>query len=348
MPYSTAGNAQGTALYIEGAPKASLTITAISQATQAVVTCANSLSVGDLVDFNEGQIAGMPEIFGLLGFVVAASSTSVTLNIDSSGFANAGTTGSATGKSWTLIGNIHDYKAFDGKTTSIDVTNLQSKGMEKRPGLQDPGTFSCNLDRVDADPGQLLCLQAQRLSAVKAFKLVLADGEQYAYKGFVDSFDLSGSVNGVNKGTLSIMATGAVNYFGISSSSGVDSRPRFGVAPAAATFVGATVLALLSPIGGSTNGGKAGSFALPTTTAGNAGWVAVLASNSSVTFTDSSGAVGAWSGANSGTANYTGADATPTTVSQTYTDPGTGLLWRFFREDYVNAHPTTPATYTIS
>lgn len=346
MPYSTAGNAQGTAFFIEGAPKASLTITAISLATEAVCTAANSLSPGDCVDF--GQIAGMPEIFGLLGFVVAATGSQFTVNIDSSGFGSVGTGGAATAKSWTLIGNIHDYKAFSGKTSSIDVTNLQSKAMEKRPGLRDPGDLSANLDRVDTDPGQLLCLAAQAVSAVKSFKLTLADGESYAYKGFIDSFDLSGSVNGVNKGTLTVIATGDVTYFGVTTASGLDSRPRFGVAPAAASFSGATVLALLAPIGGSTNGGKAGSFALPTTTAGNAGWVAVVAANAEVTFTDASGGTGAWSGATSGTANYSGADATPTTVSETYTDPGTGINWRFFRENYVNAHPTSPATFTIS
>ena len=123
--------------------------------------------------------------------------------------------------------------------------------------------------------------------------------------------------------------------------------PRYGVAPASATFNGAAILALLNPIPGSSGGGKAGTFTLPTTTAGNAGWVAVQSTNASVTFTDSIGGTGAWSGANSGAGNYTGADTTPTTVSQTYLDSSTGITWRFFRENFVNAHPSTPATYTI-
>ena len=70
-----------------------LTVTAVSKAAAAVVTANNTLVPGDLVYF--GSIAGMPEITGVLGSVTAANATSFTINIDTSVFATAGTSGNA-------------------------------------------------------------------------------------------------------------------------------------------------------------------------------------------------------------------------------------------------------------
>ena len=136
---STAISAQGTKGYIAGVDGSALIITAITKATQAVVTAANTLSAGDVVVF--GTVTGMPEIEGLIGIVQATglSSSTFTTNIDSSGFASAGTTGAATPKTMTKIGNVKDWNGFDGQKSEIDVSNLDSTAKEFiamcRPGM---------------------------------------------------------------------------------------------------------------------------------------------------------------------------------------------------------------------
>ena len=126
---------------------------------------------------------------------------------------------------------------------------------------------------------------------------------------------------------------------------GVDSRPRFGVAAGNAYTTPGTLLAALAPIAGSSNDGKAGTFNL-TTTNGTFGWVAVQGTISSagVRFFDGVG-YGGWSGAGLA-GNNNGASDDPSTSTVTYTD-GNGTLWRFFRQDYVNAN-SSASSYTIS
>ena len=61
-----------------------LTITGITAAAQAVVTCANALAVGDVVTFS--RVVGMTQINTLRGVVTAATGANFTVNINSSGF----------------------------------------------------------------------------------------------------------------------------------------------------------------------------------------------------------------------------------------------------------------------
>ena len=101
---STAQVAQLSKFYVSGTPGTAITITAISKAVAAVVTATNTLSVGDVVLF--GAVTGMPEINGLLGIVTVASGSSFTVAIDSSGFATAGTTGTASPQTFSKVGNV--------------------------------------------------------------------------------------------------------------------------------------------------------------------------------------------------------------------------------------------------
>lgn len=63
-------------------------ITGITQAANAVVTCSNSVSpigAGDTIIFNS-SVGGMTQIRGLVATVVSATSTTITINIDSTAF----------------------------------------------------------------------------------------------------------------------------------------------------------------------------------------------------------------------------------------------------------------------
>jgi hypothetical protein len=61
-----------------------LTITNISQAAQAVVTCANSLNAGDVVTFS--GVVGMTQINTLRGVVVSSAGVSFVVNLNTTGF----------------------------------------------------------------------------------------------------------------------------------------------------------------------------------------------------------------------------------------------------------------------
>lgn len=210
MPTSTAISAQGSTFSIEGTPGSSITITGITKASLAVVTATNTLSVGDVVEF--GTVTGMPEIYGLLGVVTVASGTSFTVNIDSSGFAAAGTAGTAVPKTWTAINNIADFSGLDGSVSELDKTNMQSGAMEYQAGLQDFGNFSINVHIDNTDAGQLALRAAKSAAATKAFKLVLPNGKLRVFKGFCKKFSESGGVNALHKGSVDVRITGVVNF----------------------------------------------------------------------------------------------------------------------------------------
>lgn len=210
MPTSTAISAQGSTFSIEGTPGSALTITAITKAASAVVTATNALAVGDVVEF--GTVTNMPEIYGLLGIVTAASAGSFTVNIDSSGFAAAGTSGTANPKTWTAVNNVKDYNGFDGTASEIDKTNMQSGAMEYAAGLQDFGTFGINLDVDDTDAGQIALRAAKTAASTKAFRLRLPNGKLRVWKGFVKKFSEQAGVNQVVKASVDVRVTGVVNF----------------------------------------------------------------------------------------------------------------------------------------
>ena len=128
-----------------------------------------------------------------------------------------------------------------------------------------------------------------------------------------------------------------------------DTRPRFsdGFAKASSSRADElTLLAGMTIIPGSTNGGKSGTFNLITTSS-TYGWVAVLASASAtgVRFFDGLG-YGGWSGAGL-VGNNAGASNDPSTSTITFSD-NSGITWRLFRQDYVNTNPSPGAAVTIS
>lgn len=98
------------------------TITAISKAASAVVTVANDFAINDVVAFS--GVAGMTEINGLTGTISAASATSITVNIASTGFTTYTSGGVAT-KQMTVTGHVrllfNDAKSMPEIVDAIQV-----------------------------------------------------------------------------------------------------------------------------------------------------------------------------------------------------------------------------------
>lgn len=209
MP-STAQVAQQSKFYVSGTPGSAISITGITKSTSAVVTATNTLAVGDVVIF--GAVTGMPEINGLLGIVTAATSPSFTVAIDSSGFATAGTTGTATPQTFSKVGNVIDFSPDGGTANVIDVSNLDSTAKEKRQGLQDMGNYSLTYDTDDTDAGQLRLIAARTAQAVVVFKQYYPGGLKIrAWQGFVQK--ITEPVAGVDKvlrASATIVVTGPI------------------------------------------------------------------------------------------------------------------------------------------
>ena len=209
MP-STAQVAQQSKFYVSGTPGSNISITAITKAASAVVTATNTLAVGDVVLF--GAVTGMPEINGLLGIVTAATSPSFTVAIDSSGFATAGTTGTATPQTFSKVGNVQDFSPDGGTANVIDVSNLDSTAKEKRQGLQDMGNYSLTYDTDDTDAGQLRLIAARTAQAVVVFKQVYPGGLKIrAWQGFVQKVtEPVAGVDEVLRSSATIVVTGPI------------------------------------------------------------------------------------------------------------------------------------------
>lgn len=106
-----------------------------------------------------------------------------------------------------------------------------------------------------------------------------------------------------------------------------------------------TLLSTMTDVPGSSNDSPAGTFT-NTTTSGKYGWFAITdtAYNSvGIHIYDGTG-YGGWSGAGL-SGNNTGASPDPTTLTITATVDG--VLWHFFRQDYVNSDPSG-GSYTVT
>jgi hypothetical protein len=209
MP-STAQVAQLSKFYVSGTPGSAITITAITKAVAAVVTAVNTLTVGDVVIF--GAVTGMPEINGLLGIVTVATGTNFTVAIDSSGFATAGTNGTASPQTFSKVGNVQDFTPDGGTATVIDVTNMDSTAKEKRQGLQDNGNYALTFDSDDTDVGQLRLIAARAAQAVVVFKQYYPGGLKIrAWQGFVQKVtEPAAGVDKVLRSSATIVVTGPI------------------------------------------------------------------------------------------------------------------------------------------
>lgn len=211
---SKAINAQGSILSIDdGTGTVINDITAITKAAQAVVSSLSaSVAIGDVVRF--GAVVGMPEIAGMVGVVtVVTAGTSFTVDIDTSGFATAGTTGEATALLFVAGCEAKTFSGFDGQAAEVDVTTLCSTAREYLQGLQDFGAFTFDVNLVPNDPFQIECNEAKAAMEKRAFKLTLppgADGAQfeYVFEAFVRQFSISGGVDQAVSGSVSLRVTG--------------------------------------------------------------------------------------------------------------------------------------------
>lgn len=208
---STARNAQGAVLTI-GVSGSAKTLTGASKANPLVATsAAHALSEGIVGVFS--GVTGMPEANGRVGIVRnPATNTFEAAGIDSTGFAAVGTAGTFTPTACT-VGNFKGFSGIDGQASDIDVTDFASVAKEFRAGLVDYGSFQIQVQwrELLGDVGQD-ALRASQLAAgpSSVFKLTFKDGKYIQFNAYVKQFSISGQVDGIVEGSVTMKISGGI------------------------------------------------------------------------------------------------------------------------------------------
>jgi len=114
---------------------------------------------------------------------------------------------------FTAISEIKNFTGPGGAAAVIDVTDLSSLAKEKRMGLADEGQLSFVLHYIPSDT-QHAALRAAKAGRVETnFQIEFTDAAPstvWSFSGFVTNFSVSGSVDGVIEGNVTIEITGAI------------------------------------------------------------------------------------------------------------------------------------------
>ncbi|MGP8437182.1 phage tail tube protein [Paraburkholderia fungorum] len=209
---STAISAQGSTLNVSGGAGVAKNITGLQLGFPTIVkSVAHGFGNGDIVTF--AALAGNTTLNGVTAVVKNVTADTYAVDVDTTAGAAWTAGGTATSVAWTPIGNLNNFKGFDGQANEIDKTNLSSTAKEFMLGLQDFGHFTFDVDKDFTDPGQVACDAAKRAGTLKSFKLVTPNGKTATFDGYVKNSPLDGGVDQILKTTgVSIRITGDVVY----------------------------------------------------------------------------------------------------------------------------------------
>ena len=210
---STARKWSNVAVAMQSALGSDITITAISKATEGVVTATNTLSNGDFVALT---VQGMYQLNDRVARVKSTSGTGFTLEgVDttlfdtfSSGTANKITFGTSitTATSITSSGGDFDF---------IDTTTIHGISKSQMPGLPNPANFSFDNIWDVADAGLLAIKLASDAQAKRAFKFTFGTGGQImTFNGYVGGNLLpAGQAQGLVTTQTVITMNGSPTYY---------------------------------------------------------------------------------------------------------------------------------------
>jgi hypothetical protein len=189
-------------------------ITAITKASEAVITCTHDFAIGDYV-FVEG-VVGMPEINGRLVRVKSVSTTVsfVAEGLDSTLFSTYASGGSAYKiASWHSFDNLTSLNYPEPTPNAIDVTTIHNNQKFEVFGLDDAPTITLN---TISDPTSVTTKAVRAASAKKsitAFRITLQTGTILICTGYVaGGRGLDGSVGALATGQMSIKLAAPEQY----------------------------------------------------------------------------------------------------------------------------------------
>lgn len=113
---------------------------------------------------------------------------------------------------------VGEVKGFNGPGMSanvIDVTNLQSTAKEKMIGLYDAGQIGLQINMLVTDGGQTLlreCMVARTKGCLMLQLSTVSTSQKMSMKGYVSGLSVSGAVDNVLTGDVTITITGGVSF----------------------------------------------------------------------------------------------------------------------------------------
>lgn len=200
---------------IQTALGSAITITAISKATEAVVTGTHGLSVGDLVVIS--GVVGMTQINNRV-IRVSAVSTTVSFTCEDlnstnwSTYVSGGTANEVT--TLTTFDNISNLNLPDAPPDQIDITAISDDERQVVFGhaAAQTGTFD-----LIADPLQAAVVEvgvAQDAGTRRAFRVTLQSGYVAIFNAFVSGGKgFSGGVGAAGTGQVSLTLRNAPQWF---------------------------------------------------------------------------------------------------------------------------------------
>lgn len=209
--------AQLSRLYIAGSSGAAEPLTAITVGFPTIIAITGHAGVanGDVVTFANFAGADASFLNGTTAVVknYATGATNDTFAIDVNTVGKTITIGTATATpaAWTQIKEIKSLKPNSAVASKIDVTDLDSTAKEYRSGLVDNGSFSCDINVLESDPGQAAVLAAFLAATTNNYKIT-TPGKTRTFNAtclkFPTTPDLA--VDSVQTGTAEFQVNGAI------------------------------------------------------------------------------------------------------------------------------------------
>lgn len=209
---SKAISANGTTLEMSTGSTGSHAISAITKATGgAVMTLASGHGTvkGDVVDLS--GIGGMTELNGFSFPVTAVTGNTVTIDVDSSEFTAYTTGGTVAKRTWIETAEHKSIQRNKNPRAEISHTTLVSEAHEKQYGLEDGGSMTIAINRLETEPAQQAMVTAERNGDERWFRVKKRNGWYKIMKGQVTNFGENEAVDAIADGSLEVGISGRIH-----------------------------------------------------------------------------------------------------------------------------------------
>jgi len=173
----------------------------------------DGFSTGMRVETNSSANPGA--IFTLAAVAATSMSIYETATAQSTGISIT-----LTGHTMVNIGTVTGFNGPSGSAAVIDITNLASTAKEKQIGLRDEGQLSIDIIYDSNATALHTSLKDDRAARTKRiFDIKLTDNgtassqpSAFYFDGYVTGFSLTGAVDDIIKGSVTIEITSAVHH----------------------------------------------------------------------------------------------------------------------------------------
>ncbi len=179
------------AVAMQSAIAADVTITAISKASEGVVTATNTYTNGDFVYL---KAQGMFQLDGRVARVKTVSGAGFTLEgVDTTSFETFSSGTCAKITFGTSITTATSLSSSGGDFDFIDTTTIHGNAKTQIPGLPNPSTYTFENIWDVSDAGLLAMKAAGDAQGIRAFKFTFGTGGQImVFAGYVGASLLPG------------------------------------------------------------------------------------------------------------------------------------------------------------